>query len=82
MSCGYVHQETHRERCIRQYKMAVQVMEQMKKQGELDEICKVKAIEIPLFKNISCRVWGNGEIDYGYGKQARKIPEGTVVINI
>lgn len=77
--CGYKRPEPEP---IRQYKLALEVMKALKAEGKLDEVCKVKAIDIPLFKNIVCRVWGNTEIEYGYGKQLRKIPEGTKVIDV
>lgn len=55
-------------------------MKALKRDGKLDDVCKVKGIPIPLYKNIVGIVWGNSEIDYGVAKkQIRKISFKQVV---
>lgn len=63
--CGTKHQESE---SVRQYKLAVEVMNVLKKEGKLDEVCKVKGMVIPLADNIVGVIWGNTEIDIAVGK--------------
>lgn len=63
--CGYKQPEPE---SVRQYKLAVEVMKSLKRDGKLDEICKVKGMVIPLADNTVGIVWGNTEIDIAYGK--------------
>ena len=72
--------ETDRDRKIRAYQQAVAVIDSLRKQGKLDDTCKVKAIPVPLYKNMVALVWGNSEIDYvAVEKQIRKISFNKVI---
>ena len=77
MSCGYKHEESEQ---VTQYKLAVQVMKELKKEGKLDEICKVKALAIPLSDNIVGLIWGNAEVDLAYGKLKYFVPKKFEVV--
>lgn len=63
--CGTKHEEPE---SIRQYKLALEVMKALKKEGKLDEVCKVKGMVIPLADNIAGIIWGNTEVDIAIGK--------------
>lgn len=80
--CGTKPQESERQKSINAYLQAVEVVNALKKDGKLDEVCKVKAIPIPLYKNVVAIVWGNNEINYGFAsKDVRKISLKQVIKN-
>lgn len=81
--CGTEPYESERQKSINAYLRAIKVINALKKDGKLDEICKVKGIQIPLYKNMIAIVWGNCEIDLGYSvKQIKKISLKRVIRNI
>lgn len=80
--CGTIPRETDTQRKIRSYETAKMVVNSLKAQGKLDDLCRVKAIPIPLYKNTIALVWGNSEIEYGFAaKQIRKISLKKVIKN-
>lgn len=66
--CGTKPQESDRQKKLNAYIKAVEVINSLRKEGKLDELCKVKGMAIPLADNIIGIVWGNTEIDIAVGK--------------
>ena len=80
--CSTKPQESDRQKKINAYLQAVEVIKRLKADGKLDETCKVKAVPIPLYKNMVALVWGNSEVDFvATEKQVRKISLKRVIKN-
>ena len=80
--CGHVPLETDRAKSIRAYLTALKIMESLKAQGKLKDICRDSAMQIPLFKNIVCRIFNNKEIQVYYGKETKKPQKGEIEVKI
>ena len=80
--CGTVSLETDTQRNLRAYLTTVKVIESLKAQGKLKDICRDSAMQIPLFKNIVCRIYNNKEIQVYYGKEIKKPQKETIEVKI
>ena len=80
--CGHVPLETDTQRNLRAYLTALKIVESLKAQGKLKDICRDSAMQIPLFKNIVCRIYNNKEVQVYFGKETKKPQKGAIEVKI
>lgn len=79
MNCG---RKSPVSESLRQYQIAIEVVGALKAQGKLKDICRDSAIQIPLFKNIICRIYNNFDIQLFFGKPTTKKLDGHIEVKI